>query len=108
MQNSFNAQVSQYLEFIVKNITLGSLLATVRQIARIRNRPEGVVRNEISQGRCPIPTLLDSGRRVATVLACATWLAEQDSQITPIPQAHKPKRRGRPPKVIGLTEGRAK
>jgi len=78
MHNSNDAIIFQYIEFIVKNVTLGSLLVSVKQIAKIRNRPEGVVRNEVSQERCPIPTFLDGGRRVATVHACATWLAQQD------------------------------
>lgn len=102
MQNSFDAKVSLYIDFIVKNVTLGSLLASVKQIAKIRNRPEGVVRNEISQGRCPIPTILDGGRRVATVLACATYLAQQDDHMAGISPMSAPKKRGRIPKAVKM------
>lgn len=102
MQNSFDARVSHYLEFIVKNVTLGSLQASVKQIATIRNRPEGVVRNEISQERCPIPTFLDGGRRVATVMACATYLAQKDFRAAVIPAAPAPRKRGRIPKAVKM------
>lgn len=110
MKNIVDEKISLYLDFIVKNITLGSLLATVKQIAQIRNRPEGVVRNEVSEERCPIPTFLDGGRRVATVFACAQWLAGQDdtmaAMVVDIEPA--PKRRGRPHKAVRLAEGGAK
>lgn len=102
MQNSFDAKVSLYVDFIVKNVTLGSLLASVKQIAKIRNRPEGVVRNEISQGRCPIPTILDGGRRVATVLACATYLAQQDNPGAAMPPTPALRKRGRVPKAVKM------
>lgn len=57
MQNPHDANVLQYFDYIVKNITLGSLLASVKQLAQVRNRPQGVVRNEIARG---IPSTVDS------------------------------------------------
>ncbi len=110
MKALYDAKVLHYLDFIVKNVTLGSLLASVKQIARIRNRPEGVVRNEISAGRCPIPTFIDEGRRVATVFACAEWLAnkEEDIPVAGMKGSPTPRRRGRPHKTDLSLRGGAK
>ena len=105
MQNPHDANVLQYFDYIVKNITLGSLLASVKQLAQVRNRPQGVVRNEIARGTCPVPTFLDGGRRVATVLACARWLAEQDGCVAAMPPT--PKRRGPRTKAERIAAGGA-
>lgn len=95
---SFQEKIDFYICLILK-ITLGSLVVSVQQIAKIVNQPVGSIRNAISAGTLPVETFKVGGRRVCTVLALARYLAGKD---TPPPE--KPKR-GRPPKTSKMKDG---
>lgn len=98
MSSKENEKVQFYLDHIISTISMGALILQVKHLAIIKGQSQQVVRNDISSKKFPIPSFLDGGRRCATALSAAIWLAKQDTPPPPKPP------RGRPTKAALLAK----